>query len=408
MNKGIRGRGLSPISWVAQVNAPSHMQSARGRQTARRQTVNDTITSFVGLDIHKDSIAIAVAEAGRSAPRFVGTTVPTAASLCKALGRCAQPQRTLVVYEAGPCGYGWARHLNAHGWRCEVIAPTSIVRSAGERRLKTDRRDALLLARESRSGDLVKVLTPDERDEAIRDLSRAREDAGAARLRARLQLKAMLLRHGRDYHGKSSWTEAHERHLATIRFAHPAQEIAFNEYRQAVRDAHERVERLTQALREQCEHWRMNPLVKALMCMRGFDFVAAATFVAELGDLSRFAHPRALMAYLGLVPSEHSSGNTRRQGPITKTGNKHARRILVESAWNYRFKPQVSRVLEVRQQNQPKAARDIAWRAQLRLAKRYRSLSMGRRLPPNKVCIAIARELAGFVWDLAQQVKIAP
>jgi transposase len=369
--------------------------------------MKEAITSYVGLDIHKDSIAIAVAEAGRSAPRFIGTTVPTAASLCKALGRCAQAKQTLVVYEAGPCGYGWARHLNSHGWRCEVIAPTSIVRSAGEKRIKTDRRDALLLARESRSGDLTKILMPDERDEAIRDLSRAREDASAARLRARLQMKAMLLRHGRDYHGKSSWTQAHERHLAAIRFEHPAQEIAFNEYRQAVKDANERVERLTAALRDQCQMWRMNTLVKTLMCMRGFDFVAAVTFVAELGDLSRFAHPRALMAYLGLVPSEHSSGNTRRQGSITKTGNKHARRILVESAWTYRFKPQVSRVLEVRQQGHPKAVRDIAWRAQLRLAKRFRSLSMGRRLPQNKVCIAIARELAGFIWDLARQVKIA-
>jgi transposase len=368
--------------------------------------MKETITSFVGLDIHKDSIAIAVAEAGRSAPRFIGTSVPTPLSLCKALGRCAPPKQTLVVYEAGPCGYGWARYLREHGWRCEVIAPTSIVRSAAEKRIKTDRRDALLLARESRSGDLIKVVMPDERDEAIRDLSRAREDAGAARLRARLQLKAMLLRYGRDYHGKSSWTQAHERYLATVRFQHPAQEIAFNEYRQAIKDAHERVERLTQALRDQCAQWRMNPLVKALMCLRGFDFIAAVTFIAELGDLSRFAHPRALMAYLGLVPSEHSSGNTRRQGAITKTGNKHARRILVESAWTYRFKPQVSRVLQVRQENHPKAVRDIAWKAQLRLAKRYRSLSIGRRLPQNKVCIAIARELAGFIWDVARQVKL--
>lgn len=368
--------------------------------------MKETITSYVGLDIHKDSIAIAVAEAGRSTPRFIGTTVPTLSSLCKALDRCAQAKRSLVIYEAGPCGYGWARHLNAHGWRCEVIAPTSIVRSAGEKRIKTDRRDAMLLARESRSGNLVKVILPDERDEAMRDLSRARADATAARLKARQQLKAMLLRHGRDYHGKSAWTQAHERHLANIRFEHPAQEIAFNEYRQAVKDAHERVERLTQALRDQSLQWRMNPVVEALMCMRGFDFVAAITLIAELGDLSRFAHPRALMKYLGVIPSEHSSGNTRRQGPITKTGNKHARRILVESAWTYRFKPQVSRVLEVRQQGQPKAIRDIAWKAQLRLAKRYRSLSMGRKLPQNKVCIAIARELCGFIWDVARHVKI--
>jgi transposase len=368
--------------------------------------MQDTITSFVGLDIHKDSIAVAVAEAGRSAPRFIGTVMPTARALCSALKRCGQPRHSLIVYEAGPCGYGWARYLNAHDWRCEVIAPSHITRQPAEKRIQTDRRDALLLARESRSGNLIEVIVPDERDEAMRDLSRAREDASAARLKARQQLKAMLLRHGHVYSGKSSWTHAHERHLATIRFEHPAQEIAFNEYRQAVTEAHERVERLTAALRDQCEHWRMKPLVKALMCMRGFDAIAAITFIAEIGDLSRFAHPRALMAYLGLVPSEFSTGNTRHQGSITKAGNKHARRIMIESAWTYRFKAQVGRDLQVRQEGQPKAVRDIAWKAQLRLAKRYRSLSMGRKLHQNKVCVAIARELAGFVWDVARQVKI--
>lgn len=369
--------------------------------------MQDTITSFVGLDIHKDSIAVAVAEAGRSAPRFIGTVTPTARALCSALKRCGQPQHSLIVYEAGPCGYGWARYLNAHDWRCEVIAPSHITRQPAEKRIQTDRRDALLLARESRSGNLVKVVVPDERDEAVRDLARVREDANAARLKARQQLKAMLLRHGHVYSGKSSWTQAHERYLASIRFEHPAQEIAFNEYRQAVKEAHERVERLTAALRDQCEQWRMKPLVKALMCMRGFDAIAAITFIAELGDLSRFPHARALMAYLGLVPSEFSTGNTRHQGSITKAGNKHARRIMIESAWTYRFKAQVSRELQVRQEGQPKAVRDIAWKAQLRLAKRYRSLSMGRKLHQNKVCVAIARELAGFVWDVARQVKIS-
>ena len=368
--------------------------------------MQEAITSFVGLDIHKDSIAVAVA-AGRSPPRFIGTVIPTARALCNALKRCGQPQHSLIVYEAGPCGYGWARYLNAHDWHCDVIAPSHITRQPAEKRIQTDRRDALLLARESRSGNLVKVAVPDERDEAMRDLTRAREDANAARLKARQQLKAMLLRHGRVYRGKSSWTQAHERYLASIRFEHPAQEIAFNEYRQAVKDAHERVERLTAALRDQCDQWRMKPLVKALMCMRGFDVIAAITFIAEIGDLSRFPHPRALMAYLGLVPSEFSTGNARHQGSITKAGNKHARRIMIESAWSYRFKAQISRDLQVRQEGQPKPVRDIAWKAQLRLAQRYRSLSMARRLHQNKVCVAIARELAGFVWDVARQVKIS-
>jgi transposase len=370
--------------------------------------VKDTTTSYVGLDIHKDSIAIAIADAGRAAPRFVGTINPSPSELCKALRRqrCS-PANTLLVYEAGPCGYGWVRYLRKQHWCCEVIAPSHITRSPSEQRVKTDRRDALMLARQSRAGDLTPIVVPDQRDEAIRDLSRAREDACAARLRVRQQMKAMLLRHGRDYVRGSSWTQAHERHLSTIRFEHPAQEIAFNEYRQASKETCERVERITQSLREHCRQWRMNRVVEALMCLKGFDFVAAVTFVAELGDLTRFAHPRALMSYLGLVPSEYSSGNTRRQGAITRCGNKHARRILVEAAWNNRFKAQVTRTLEVRQEGQPKAIRDISWKAQLRLSKRWRVLSVGRKLNQNKICVAIARELAGFIWDVARQVKLS-
>jgi len=195
--------------------------------------MKETITSYVGLDIHKGSIAIAVADAGRAAPRFIGTAVPELASLCKALRRIADAKKTLVVYEAGPCGYGWVRHLRAHGWTCDIIAPSRIARSPAEQRIKTDRRDALMLARESRAGNLVSIALPDERDEAIRDLSRAREDVLRARMTARHQLKALLLRHGRAYQGKSSWTLAHERTLASIHFDHPAQSIAFTEYRQS-------------------------------------------------------------------------------------------------------------------------------------------------------------------------------
>lgn len=368
--------------------------------------MKETITSYVGLDIHKDSIAIAIAEAGRAAPHFVGTINPSPSELCKALRRQrCRPESTLLAYEAGPCGYGWVRYLRKQHWNCEVIAPSRITRSPSEQRVKTDRRDALMLARQSRAGDLVPVIVPDERDEAIRDLSRAREDICAARLRARQQLKALLLRHGHAYQGKTSWTAAHERHLSTIRLAHPAQEIAFVEYRQAIKDHHERLGRVTEALRVQCAQWRMNPLVAALMCLRGFEFIAAVTFAAEIGDPRRFAHPRALMAYLGLVPAEFSSGQTRRQGSITKSGNKHARRILIEAAWTYRHSARISRVLEVRQQGQPKAVCEISWRAQLRLTKRFRHLRVVRGLPQNKVCIAIARELAGFIWDIARQVK---
>jgi transposase len=367
--------------------------------------MSKTITAFAGLDVHKDSTAIGAAEAGREAPRFLGTVGPQLSQLLKTLKSVGEPHRTLVVYEAGPCGYGLARQLRSRGYACEVVAASKIARRPGER-IKTDRRDALTLARLARSGELVKVTVPDERDEAMRDLSRAREDAVRARLKARQQLKALLLRHGHRYDGKSSWTQAHERYLAGVRFAHPAQDIAFAEYRQAVREAHERVERLTQALRTQTEHWRMRPLVAALASLRGIDFVAAVTLAAEIGDFNRFAHPCELMGFLGLVPSEYSTGNTRRQGNITKTGNSHARRVLIEAAWNYRFPARISRLLQRRQEGQPQVVREIAWRAQLRLAHRYRRLS-SRKLHPNKICVAIARELAGFLWDIARHVKVA-
>ena len=371
--------------------------------------MNETITSYVGLDIHKDSIAIAIAEAGRATPRFIGTINPLPSELCKALRRQrCRPESTLLVYEAGPCGYGWVRYLRKQHWRCEVIAPSRITRSPAEQHMKTDRRDALMLARQVRAGDLTNIVIPDERDEAMRDLSRAREDAVATRLRVRLQMKAMLLRLGRGDVRYKSWSQAHERHLSTIRFEHPAQEIAFNEYRQAAKEACERVERLTEALRELCGGWRMRPLVEALMCLKGVNFVTAVTFVAEIGDLTRFAHPRALMSYLGLVPSEYSSGASRRQGAITRCGNKHARRMLVEAAWNNRFKAQVSRCLQVRQEGQPKVIRQISWKAQLRLSKRWRSLAVGRKLNQNKICVAIARELAGFVWDVARHTSLEP
>jgi len=368
--------------------------------------MDNDITAFIGLDVHKDSIAVAVAAPGRGAPHFVGTTGPQLTELLKALKHLAQPEQALIAYEAGPCGYGLARELGARGYRCEVIAVAKMPRRPGER-IKTDRRDALTLARYLRSAELTPVVIPDERDEAIRDLSRTREDAVRARLKARQQLKAMLLRHGYRYTGKSSWTAAHERYLAAVSFAHPAQDVAFAEYRSAVREACERTERITAALREQVATWRWQSVVSALMALRGVEFIAAVTLIAELGDLARFAHPKRLMSYLGLVPSEYSTGESRVQGKITKTGNGHVRRILVESAWTYRLPARMSRELVVRNQGQPKSVRDIAWRAQLRLCSRYRRLQ-ARGVHHNKTCVAIARELAGFIWDIARQIPAAP
>jgi transposase len=367
--------------------------------------MDEFTTSFVGLDVHKDSIAVAVAEAGREGPRFIGTTTPELTKLLKTLAGVGSPATLQIVYEAGPCGYTLARQLAARGYRCEVIAASKNLRPAADR-VKTDRRDALSLARLARSGDLVSVVVPDERDEAIRDLSRAREDALGARRKVRQQLKALLLRHGHRYTGRSFWSAAHERTLASISFAHSAQTLAFTEYRLAVRDAQDRVDRITQALRDECEHWRLKEVVSALATLRGIDFVAAVTLVAEIGDFRRFAHPRDLMGFLGLVPSEFSTGQSLRRGSITKTGNGHARRILIEAAWNYRHPARISRHMQKRQEGQPKPVRDTAWRAQLRLGQRYRRLS-SRKLHQNKICVAIARELAGFVWAVATQITVA-
>ena len=365
--------------------------------------MKDDITVFVGLDVHKDTIAIAVAEDGRAEPRFVGVCGPELRELLKALAHLGNPSHTLIAYEAGPSGFALARQLSTAGWRCQVIAVSKTPRKPGER-IKTDRRDALALARYLRSGDLTAVVIPDARDEAIRELSRARQDAVRARLKVRQQLKAMLLRHGKRFPGKTSWGTTDERYLARIAFAHPAQQIAYAEYRAAVLESHERVERITAALREQLQYWRYGPVVKALMCFKGIDFVAATTIVCETGDMHRFAHPKQLMAYLGLVPSEYSSGSARTQGSITKTGNTHVRRIPVEAAWCYRYSARLSRPVAERQLEQPKSIRDIAWRAQLRLCSRYRRLC-GRGMHSNKICVAVARELAGFVWEAARHMQ---
>lgn len=348
--------------------------------------MSEIITTFVGLDVHKESIAIAVAAAGREKPQFIGTIGPTL--------------KELLVYEAGPSGYVLVRELRAKGYRCEVVAPTKIPRRSGER-IKTDRRDAVALAHFARAGDLSTVTVPDQADEAIRDLSRAREDALRARMTAPHQLKALLLRHGKHYAGKVGWTQAHERHLCKVSFEHPAQSIAFTEYRAAVSSANERLERITEALRQALNQWRLRPVVEALMSLRGIDFVGAITLVAELGDLRRFAHPKQLMSFLGLVPSESSSGQSRTQGGITRTGNTHARRILIEAAWSYRHPARIGRQMQVRQERLPRELREISWRAQLRLCQRYRRFA-ARGVHQNRACVAIARELTGFIWDLAR------
>jgi transposase len=316
----------------------------------------------------------------------------------------SQGRELHFVYEAGPCGYEIYRHLTRQGFNCIVVAPSLIPKKSGNR-IKNDRRDAEMLARLHRAGELTPVYVPHVEDEAMRDLSRAREDAKSAERKARQQLNSFLLRSGFRYSGKTLWSLAHWRWISDIKMPHPAQQITLQEYVDAVRVCSERIERFTEQIRQLIPQWRLGPVVEALQALRGVSLVVAVTTVAELGDLSRFDHPRQLMAYLGLVPSEHSSGESTKRGGITKTGNGHGRRMLVEAAWSYRLPARVSRRLRDRQQSLPQPVWDIAWKAQLRLCARYRGL-LAKGKQTQVVVTAIARELAAFMWAIARTVPV--
>ena len=362
---------------------------------------------FVGLDVHKESIDIAVADAPLdSAVRHVGSIGGDLAALDKSLRRLISAGHELrVVYEAGPCGFVIARHLAAKGLHCEVVAPSSIPKRAGDR-VKTDRRDAMMLARLARAHELTPVRIPSEADEAVRDLVRAREDAVREQRNGRHRLKALLLRNGVRYVGKTSWTQAHLHWLAKVRLAHAAQQIAFQEYLHAITSSSERIARLEQAMREALPQWHLMPVVQSLQAMRGMQLIAAMTLVAELQDFLRFESARQLMAYVGLVPSEDSSGPKRRQGSITKAGNSAARRMLVEVAWHYQHDARVSPIIANRQDGLPTTVTDIAWKAQLRLSAKYKRL-VARRVMKTKAVVAVARELAGFVWAIGREVQLS-
>jgi transposase len=360
---------------------------------------------YVGLDVHKEGIVVAVAEGGsRGEVREYGRIANTPEALDRLAGKLGHDgARLRFCYEAGPCGYGIQRRLAAFGHGSVVVAPSLIPKRAGDR-VKTDRRDAASLARLHRAGELTAVWVPDRGHEAMRDLVRARLDAVHALRRARQQLSGFLLRHGCHY-GRPAWTRLHRRWLAGLKFEQAVHHLVLEDYVQAVEAAEARRDRLTAQIAAMLPDWTLAPVVAALQAMRGMALVNAATLIAELGDLSRFANPRQLMAYLGLVPSEHSSGSSIRRGGLTKAGNGAARRLLIEAAWCYRFPARVSRDLLLRQEQLPKTIREIAWKAQTRLCTRYRRLARTGK-PANVVTAAIARELAGFVWAIARQVTI--
>jgi transposase len=367
--------------------------------------MKDSIT-VAGLDVHKNSIEIVTADIfGAMEVRRFGSIGGTMDALDRAVRKLVSRGTTLhFVYEAGPCGYEIYRHLTRKGFGCKVVAPSKIPRKSGDR-IKNDRRDAETLARMERAGELTAIHVPTEEDEAMRDLTRGREDAVKALQAARHHLKAFLLRYGKRYPGKGSWTPAHMRWLSDIALPHPSQQIVLQEYITTVREGTERAARMTDQILRLLPEWRWNPVVKALQALRGVAPIVAATTIAEIGDLSRFENPRRLMAYLGLVPSENSSGESLHRGSITKTGNGHVRRALIEAAHAYVFPARVSRHLLKRQEGLPEPIRAIAWKAQVRLCGKFRRLTARGKLG-NKVVTAIARELSGFMWAIAREVKV--
>lgn len=370
---------------------------------------HDGYGAYVGLDVHKETIAVSVARPGRGAPEDWGEIRHTDKAIAKLVERLNEAfggEVLLFCYEAGPCGYGLHRRLLGWGHGCEVIAPSLIPKKPGER-VKTDRRDARRLALSLRSGELTAVWVPDDEAEAMRDLTRTREDFKHQQRRARQQLNAFVLRHGHHWpRQRTRWTQAHERWLESLTFAHDFQQIVLQEYIEAVRAASRRVADLDAQLERALAHWSMAPVVAGLVALRGIDRLSAMVLLAELGDLRRFDSPRQLMGYLGLVPGEHSSGGRRRQGAITGTGNTRARRTLVESAWSYRFPPRQTAHLRRKAAGAPAEAQAIAWQAQKRLCGRYRDLLHAGK-NTKQTTVAVARELAGFVWAIARQTMPA-
>lgn len=369
---------------------------------------NDTIV-FIGLDTHKSFIQVAVLQGHRGAkPDHLGRIKSNKSTLIKLAQQLQSkyPKATLhFIYEAGPCGYWTYRLLTSLGHCCYVIAPSLIPKKTGDR-VKTDKRDAAKLAKLFKAEELTPIYVPEAEDEAIRDLSRARETAMKDLKDAKFQLKGFLLRNNIQATVNDNWSKKHLRWLTDLILPHHSQQIVLQEMIITISERIQRLQRLDNELLHQVKNWRYYPVVKAVQAMRGVRLLVALGTIAELGDLRRFDHPRKLMAYLGLVPTESSSGGKTRRGSLTKCGNSRARRLLIEGAHTYRHKANISVELQHRQEGLPKEIVDIAWHAQQRLCRRYqRLLQKGKHR--NIVVAAIAREMIAYIWAIAREVVVS-
>jgi transposase len=374
------------------------------------KTNSDTTPGlYIGLDVHKEKTSVAIAEPGAQGEvHHHGNVATTRTGLERMLRRIVRLHGIglsdlAVCYEAGGCGMWIARRLAQLKVACTVVAPSLIPVKAGDK-VKTDRRDAIKLARLLRAGELVAVRVPDETDEAIRDLCRARVDAVDDLRRAKARLLATLRRLGHNYQGKTLWTEAHKHYLRSLSLPHAAHRIILEELIAHIGQLGERIPRLESQMELLCAGWQQKPLVDAIMALKGFQLISAMMIVSEVGCFTRFTHPRQIMGYLGLTSSEDSSADKQSRGRITKCGNSHARWILVESATHYKAPPRVSHALSKRQEGQPRWIREISWKAQNRLNTRF--VKLRRRLKNhNKIKVAIARELAGVIWEIGFRIQ---
>ncbi|CAV19052.1 Transposase of insertion sequence ISVisp2; IS110 family subgroup IS1111 [Vibrio atlanticus] len=372
-------------------------------------SINKDSIIFIGLDTQKSFIQVTVLQEHRGAnPLHLGRIKSNKSALIKLAKQLQSkyPKATLhFVYEAGPCGYWTYRLMTSLGHCCYVVAPSLIPKKPGDR-VKTDKRDAAKLAKLLKAEELTPIYVPEAEDEAIRDLSRARETAMKDLKDAKFQLKGFLLRNNIQATVNDNWSKKHLRWLTDLILPHHSQQIVLQEMIITINERMQRLQRLDNELLHQVKNWRYYPVVKAIQAMRGVRLLVALGTIAELGDLRRFDHPRKLMAYLGLVPTENSSGGKTRRGSLTKCGNSRARRLLVEGAHTYKHKANISVELQLRQEGLPKEIVDIAWQAQQRLCRRYqRLLQKGKHR--NVVVVAIAREMIAYIWAIAREVVIS-